>query len=268
MKLDPELYGLLDLKSTNRRYVRTISRQGNSSIKKRGLGMEYQDIRPYEFGDDARYIDWNVLSRTGDLYCKEFQPEESMPILVVLDASPSMSDDKRKAAFQTALFLSFFHLKQKNTVRWFVYGINGFQLSNILRTPNLVYAYSNSVLNQKSMPCEIESTWHLMSKSVKTWQYCYWISDFANWGQLPLGFLHNLRWYQIGIWVEYEEVENPLPFWLSVFATQDSESTYSSRYTIAKSDFLKAKELFSRRLFKITADRSLAPQVSEFLTQL
>ena len=56
----------------------------------RGLGMEFEEVRPYVPGDDVRHIDWNVTARTGLPFIKEFREERELTLLLVLDVSGSV----------------------------------------------------------------------------------------------------------------------------------------------------------------------------------
>lgn len=72
-----------------RRLVNTILSGQYMSVFK-GSGLEFQEVRPYQEGDDERYIDWNVTARTGDLYVKQFIEERELNILFLVDISPSL----------------------------------------------------------------------------------------------------------------------------------------------------------------------------------
>ena len=56
----------------------------------RGQGMEFDEVREYQPGDDVRFIDWNVTARTGIPFIKKFREEREMTVLLAVDASPSL----------------------------------------------------------------------------------------------------------------------------------------------------------------------------------
>ena len=56
----------------------------------RGRGMEFDESRPYQPGDDPRSIDWRVTARSTEAYTKLFREERERPVLVVVDLTPSM----------------------------------------------------------------------------------------------------------------------------------------------------------------------------------
>jgi len=51
----------------------------------KGRGVEFDESRPYEEGDDLRTIDWRVTARTGKPYTKVFREERDRPVIVWLD---------------------------------------------------------------------------------------------------------------------------------------------------------------------------------------
>ena len=56
----------------------------------KGQGMEFDEVRRYERGDDVRSIDWNVSARFGTPYVKMYREEREMTVCVILDTSVSM----------------------------------------------------------------------------------------------------------------------------------------------------------------------------------
>lgn len=55
----------------------------------RGLGMEFEEVTQYHFGDDVRLIDWNVSARQGEPYIKKYREERELTVMLVVDASRS-----------------------------------------------------------------------------------------------------------------------------------------------------------------------------------
>lgn len=58
-----------------------------SSFK--GMGIEFEDVREYQHGDDVRSIDWNVTARTGRPYVKTFMEERELTLYFLIDVSAS-----------------------------------------------------------------------------------------------------------------------------------------------------------------------------------
>lgn len=56
-----------------------------------GFSQEFAEYRQYVEGDDLRHVDWNVYARTERIYLKRFRGETNSQLLVLLDASASMT---------------------------------------------------------------------------------------------------------------------------------------------------------------------------------
>jgi uncharacterized protein (DUF58 family) len=56
----------------------------------RGRGIEFEEVREYQPGDDIRGIDWNVTARSGHPYVKQYIEEREMTVMLLLDRSASL----------------------------------------------------------------------------------------------------------------------------------------------------------------------------------
>lgn len=63
---------------------------GNYLSRHKGRGMEFDEVRHYQTGDDIRAIDWRVTARTGKTHTKLFREELERPVLIATDLSASM----------------------------------------------------------------------------------------------------------------------------------------------------------------------------------
>src|SRR5210317_1755786 len=55
----------------------------------KGQGMEFDEVRGYQPGDDIKTIDWNVTARTGHPYVKRFMEERELTVMLLVDVSSS-----------------------------------------------------------------------------------------------------------------------------------------------------------------------------------
>ncbi|MEM1165665.1 MAG: DUF58 domain-containing protein [Planctomycetota bacterium] len=62
---------------------------GDYSSAFRGRGMEFDEVRKYQPGDDVRSIDWNVTARTGEPFVKRFVEERELTVMLAVDLSAS-----------------------------------------------------------------------------------------------------------------------------------------------------------------------------------
>ncbi len=85
----------------------------------RGRGMEFEEVRPYEFGDDVRAIDWNVTARYGQPFVKIFREERELTVLLVVDLSRSQEfgtrgQFKRELVAEIGATLAFSAIKNND----------------------------------------------------------------------------------------------------------------------------------------------------------
>ena len=78
----------------------------------KGRGMEFSQVREYQAGDDSRFIDWNVSSRLGRLYVKQFVEERELTIILALDLSASLRfasalKSKKEVAAELSALIAF-----------------------------------------------------------------------------------------------------------------------------------------------------------------
>ena len=78
----------------------------------KGRGIEFDEVRPYQSGDDVRVVDWNVTARMGELYVKRFIEERELTVLLMVDVSGSQDFGsvgrfKREAVAEMAALLAF-----------------------------------------------------------------------------------------------------------------------------------------------------------------
>jgi uncharacterized protein (DUF58 family) len=65
--------------------------QGTYHTLLRGNGTDFLDLRAYAWGDDVRYIDWNVTARMDELFVREFMEDRELTAWLLLDRSRSMA---------------------------------------------------------------------------------------------------------------------------------------------------------------------------------
>jgi uncharacterized protein (DUF58 family) len=87
----------------------------------KGQGMEFEEVRQYEPGDDVRLIDWNVTARTGYPHIKKFKEERELSVVLLVDASSSgrfgtKERFKSEMAAELAALLAFSAIKNNDKV--------------------------------------------------------------------------------------------------------------------------------------------------------
>lgn len=87
----------------------------------KGRGMEFSEVREYQFGDDIRNIDWNVTARFGHPFVKIFEEERELTVILLVDLSGSqmfgsLSKTKQRVAAELSAILAFSALKNNDKV--------------------------------------------------------------------------------------------------------------------------------------------------------
>jgi uncharacterized protein (DUF58 family) len=62
----------------------------------KGRGIEFEEVREYQPGDDVRLLDWNVTARAGRPFIKSFREERELTVFLLVDISPSQEFGTRE----------------------------------------------------------------------------------------------------------------------------------------------------------------------------
>src|SRR5216110_1819271 len=87
----------------------------------KGRGMNFEDVREYQPGDEIRAIDWNVTARLGTAFVKKFTEERELTVVLVVDVSASgnfgsAAQSKRELAAEIACVLAFSAIRNNDKV--------------------------------------------------------------------------------------------------------------------------------------------------------
>jgi uncharacterized protein (DUF58 family) len=93
------------------RRLSTDAFHGGVQSRFRGRGMDFDEVREYEPGDDIRAIDWSATARTGHTFVKKYREERQLTVVFVVDMSASGSlgsgeSTKREEAVEIASVLA------------------------------------------------------------------------------------------------------------------------------------------------------------------
>jgi len=87
----------------------------------KGRGMNFEDVREYQPGDEIRAIDWNVTARLGSPFVKKFTEERELTVMLIVDVSASgnfgsAAQSKRELAAEVACLLAFSAIRNNDKV--------------------------------------------------------------------------------------------------------------------------------------------------------
>lgn len=111
---------ILRIDITTNRLVTDVFAGAYHSVFK-GRGMEFDEVREYQMGDDIRTIDWNVTARTGHPHVKKYVEERELTVMILVDASASVhfastGQMKNKLAAEIAAVLAFAAIRNNDKV--------------------------------------------------------------------------------------------------------------------------------------------------------
>ncbi|MBR9975028.1 MAG: DUF58 domain-containing protein [Bacteroidetes bacterium] len=92
----------------------------------KGRGMEFSEVREYQFGDDVRTIDWNVSARFNRPFVKVFEEERELTVMLLVDMSGSQDYGtsphyKRDIAAELCAVLAFSAIKNNDKVGMIIF---------------------------------------------------------------------------------------------------------------------------------------------------
>lgn len=172
---------------------------GPNKTSFRGRGIDFEEVRNYQAGDDIRTIDWRVTARIGKAYTKLFQEEREQPILIVTDQrQPMFFGSQHCFKSVTATYLSaliaWSGLQNGDRVGGLVFGNNSHREIRPQRSRKSVLAFihllteynqqlnRNSLLEQ-SAGQSLEKMLLELRRIAKPGTAIYLISDYAGFHQ-------------------------------------------------------------------------------------
>ena len=142
----------LDLKQ-RRRTLSVLA--GSNKTNFRGRGIDFEEVRAYQPGDDIRTIDWRVTARSGSPHTKLFREERERPVLVTVDQRPPMFFGsqhcfKSVLAAEIAALLCWSALASGDRVGGLVFGPGGHREVRPKRSSRSVLALLNHLVQMNA----------------------------------------------------------------------------------------------------------------------
>src|SRR6476660_1678960 len=128
---DPPMNGLQERTAEILKKIRTLEIKTKGLVETvfagdyhsvfKGRGMNFEDVREYQPGDEIRAIDWNVTARLGTAFVKKFTEERELTVMLVVDVSASgnfgsTTQSKRELAAEVACLLAFSAIRNNDKV--------------------------------------------------------------------------------------------------------------------------------------------------------
>lgn len=203
--IKPNIHELLSLRYQAKklglltRQRTTASQVGNNASNRRGRGMDFEEVRAYQPGDDIRLMHWALTARLGKPFTKIYREERERSIYLLIDQSHSMRFGTRVCfksvlAARLAALLGWSTLLQQEQIGGVVFDDNrsGFIQPNRSRQALLDVF---NLLTTEQLPNSqggLTNTLQLMLKRIKTGSIVVLISDYTQFNDQAKTYLNLL----------------------------------------------------------------------------
>lgn len=195
----------------------------------KGRGMEFSEVREYQFGDDIRNIDWNVTARFGHPYIKVFEEERELTVMLMADLSGSLlfgtlEKTKQELAAELSAVLAFSALKNNDKVGLILFTdkIEKFVpprkgRKHVLRIISEVLSFQ-----PKGNNTNLKGALEFMNNAVKKKSIVFLISDFIDEGYEKILSIIGKKHDLIGIVLNDEKEKRIPPMGLVKFSDPET----------------------------------------------
>jgi uncharacterized protein (DUF58 family) len=163
----------------------SLSGSYHSAFK--GRGMEFEDVREYQVGDDVRHIDWNVTARMNTPYVKSFREERELTVLLLVDISASslfgsLEKNKKQVIVEIAALLTCSAIDNNDKVGLLLFSDN----VELYLPPKKGAKYSLRILREllnfkpKGVKTDYSKVLSFLANVQKKQGICFFISDFLS----------------------------------------------------------------------------------------
>jgi len=151
----------------------------------RGQGLDFDDFREYQHGDEVRFIDWNVTARMNEPFVRKFREERELSVIMAVDVSGSAdfgSDhlSKRELSAEIAAVLGFSALQNGDKVGLLIFAGEPVMFIPPAKGTRHLLRMIREVLMAKpaNRGTSIEEACNFLIKSLKRKALVFLISDF------------------------------------------------------------------------------------------
>jgi len=180
---------------------------GNISTQFRGRGIDFEELRQYQAGDDIRSIDWRVTARTGKAHTKLYSEERERPVIIVNDQRQAMAFGSRHCfksvqATEIAALLSWSALAQNDRIGGLIFNDSDHteikpkqHKSSVLSVLRASHDYNHQAVEfkQTDQPEKINIVIKELRQTIKPGSNVFIISDFIGLNEFGIKHLHSIK---------------------------------------------------------------------------
>ena len=271
--------------------------------KIRGRGIDFEEFRPYQAGDDIRLIDWRATARTGRAVTKVFREERERPVIIAVDQCSSMFFGSQVAfksviAAQAAALFCWLAIDNGDRVGGLVFSDTDASLvrpkrsrRSALHLLNQIFTFNQKLNAKKEHTPDPEpqaadfkpGLAHALGqirRITKPGSTLYVISDFATLDETALQYLNQLsRHNNVVCCMVYDALEESLPtpgvYSITDGSSKGSINTHSSKARSRYKQQFEERvatiesglERLKIRLIKLRTNQLVVEQVREWIAK-
>ena len=200
---------------TRKRTENTLMGQYHSAFK--GQGMAFAEVRPYQFGDDIRRIDWNKTARFKEPYVKVMEEERELTMMILVDISASMNYGtkiqlKRELVAEISASLGFSAAGNNDKVGLISFADKVYKVIPPQKGRKHILAIISTILTADYVQAEtnIDAALEYMMHVFKKKSLAFLFSDFADEFDEKLLKIASKKHQLLGLRV-FDEKDNEIP---------------------------------------------------------
>lgn len=168
---------------TKKKSEATLMGQYHSAFK--GQGMTFSEVRPYQFGDEIRRIDWNKTARFREPFVKVMEEERELTMMLLVDISSSMdygtrTQLKREFVAEIAASVGFSAAGNNDKVGLILFADKVYKVIPPQKGRKHILAIISNILSADYVPAstDIDGALHYMMSVFKKKSLVFMFSDF------------------------------------------------------------------------------------------
>jgi len=200
---------------TRKRTENTLMGQYHSAFK--GQGMAFAEVRPYQYGDDIRRIDWNKTARFKEPYVKVMEEERELTMMILVDISASMNYGtkiqlKRELVAEISASLGFSAAGNNDKVGLILFADKVYKVIPPQKGRKHILAIISTILTADYVQAEtnIDAALEYMMHVFKKKSLAFLFSDFADEFDEKLLKIASKKHQLLGLRV-FDEKDNEIP---------------------------------------------------------
>ena len=200
---------------TRKKTEATLMGQYHSAFK--GQGMTFSEVRPYQFGDEIRRIDWNKTARFREPFVKVMEEERELTMMLLVDISASMdygtkTQLKREFVAEIAASLGFSAAGNNDKVGLILFADKVYKVIPPAKGRKHILAIISHILTADYVPAQskVDAALEYMMSVFKKKSLVFMFSDFEDSYDVKILKIASKKHQVLGMRI-FDEKDNQIP---------------------------------------------------------